>query len=181
MSGAEDNDADSVVPPQESQSLPLPPRKRKAAKKPCCKKGPYVLLTQDQERDLAEWLEMEVPFVYNKGMKAHSDRHKVTRAFEEKAAQLEPPITGTQLATWYDSIRTRYGRITNPEEKSGQGAPKALTLREQWIKETFSFLRCHIIRQRKTKVLGMEVCNLTFYLVFCSVCLSTRYINSIQY
>lgn len=155
------------LPSEEDESSPTPPRlpSRKRSAKPSRgapkttkkkRKGPCVLLTDDQEQDLADWLEFEAPFIYNKSLKEHADRNKVNKAFEEKAASLDPPITGTQLATWFDSVRTRFGKISNPPENSGQGASKRLTVREEWIRAIFSFLRPHIIRQRRTKTFDLE-------------------------
>lgn len=52
--------------------------------------------------------------------------------------------TGTQIKSWLDSMRTRYGRIT--ERKSGQGTPR-YTERDRWILSNFGFLKDHIVRQ----------------------------------
>ena len=43
-------------------------------------------------------------------------------------------------------MRTQYGRITNVASKSGKGADDDLTIRDKWIKVTFSFLERHIVR-----------------------------------
>lgn len=137
------------------------------------RKSAAVLLTNEQERDLAEWLELEVPFIYNKAHKDHVDKIKVNRAWEEKAASLDPPITGNQLSTWYDSVRTRFTKITKPTDKSGQGAQKLLTMREQWITQVFSFLKPHIIRQRRTNTLGLQVCTMFLSCAICCGCLHT--------
>lgn len=125
------------------------------------RKAAAVILTQEQERDLAEWLEHEVPFIYMKSHKDHVDKLKVNRAWEEKGASLHPPLSGTQLSTWYDSVRTRFSKATKPNEKSGQGAScKLLTMREKWITQVFAFLTPHIIRHRRTNTLGLQVCTM---------------------
>ena len=134
-----------------------------------------VLLTPEQERDLAEWLEHEVPFIYMKSHKDHVDKLKVNRAWEEKGASLHPPLSGTQLSTWYDSVRTRFSKATKPTEKSGQGASsKILTVREKWITEVFAFLTPHIIRQRRINTLGLQVCTMYLLSAISSGCLHTN-------
>lgn len=47
---------------------PIPGRPRKATS---------IILSEEVERDLGEWLEHEVPYVYTKGHKDHMDRAKV--------------------------------------------------------------------------------------------------------
>lgn len=52
-------------------------------------------------------------------------------------------ISGGELRRWYDSMRTRFGRLTMI--KSGQEA-KEHTKRDAWILNVFSFLSRHIVR-----------------------------------
>ncbi|XP_050724611.1 uncharacterized protein LOC127002573 [Eriocheir sinensis] len=43
-------------------------------------------------------------------------------------------------------MRTRYGRLSEASKKSGRGAASSLSVRDQWILRTFSFLHSHIVR-----------------------------------
>lgn len=65
---------------------------------PCrTRKGvPLVLLNEAVERDLGEWYR-EHPIFYDKAKRGYKDSAKKNRLFEEKAASLNPPLTGTLL------------------------------------------------------------------------------------
>ncbi|XP_050722489.1 uncharacterized protein LOC127001634 isoform X5 [Eriocheir sinensis] len=51
-----------------------------------------------------------------------------------------------QLRRWFDTMRTRYGKLTNP--KSGSWAHRLPTDRDKWIMRLFSFLDTHIVRHK---------------------------------
>lgn len=53
---------------------------------------------------------------------------------------------GAQLTVWFNGMRTRYGRLSEASKKSGRGAASSLSVRDQWILRTFSFLHSHIVR-----------------------------------
>lgn len=57
------------------------------------KKAPIVLLDDHVEQELSEWFKQH-PILYDKGLKDYKDPAKKARLFEEKAASLEPPLTG---------------------------------------------------------------------------------------
>lgn len=119
------------------------------------KKNPSVILTDDQERVLTHWLETEGEFIYNRGRTAYKDKAKIAKAFEEQGAKLDPPVSGVELRTWFSSLRSRYGRLTNTV--SGQATTSCrYTDREKWILELFLFLRPHIVRQHQTAHLGLS-------------------------
>lgn len=52
--------------------------------------------------------------------------------------------TGNRLCTWFNNMRTSFGRATRPLQ-SGSGTPK-LTRREKWLKERLHFLEDHVYR-----------------------------------
>jgi len=144
----EDESAASQVDPEQK-------KKKRRRISPC------VILSEATERMLGEWLEEEVPFIYNKGLGEHKDTHKIAKLFEEKAATLDPPITGPELKQWFESNRTRYGRLS--KEKSGQGS-RRYTEREKWILQLFRFLKPHIVRQRKPRTYGISTVSFSAYL-----------------
>ncbi|XP_034034941.1 uncharacterized protein LOC117517918 [Thalassophryne amazonica] len=53
-------------------------------------------------------------------------------------------LMASQLSTWINSQRSRYGKHT--ATKSGQGAPTRLTECDQWIKKSWAFLEDYIVR-----------------------------------
>ncbi|KAG0711601.1 hypothetical protein GWK47_020278 [Chionoecetes opilio] len=115
---------------------------------------------------LGEWLEFEVPYLYDKGDPRHKQKEHIEHVWAEKAASMEPPITTLDLMTWFTSLRSRFGRLTNL--KSGDGA-KSLTERENWIMNMFQFLKPHIVRQKKPRTL---VCCPSCRTCFFSLCLT---------
>lgn len=133
---------DAVSPPPSSRS---PSRSRS----PCAgasvpekkrRKKPLVL-TEDQEIEMAEWL-LNHPFVYTKSMKEYKNISKKNRLWDNKAEELDVESSDI-LKTWYGSMRTRIGKIT--EKKSGS-AKKDLTERDTFLMQHFRFLTTHISR-----------------------------------
>ena len=116
------------------------PRKR-AQKVTVCR-----ILSDEEEVALADWLK-ENPCLYNKGLKEYRDVGVRNRLWAEKAEELHalhPEIEGPQMRkTWYDTIRTRVGKLTR--EASGTAVRK-ITDRDKFLKNTFSFLATHIAR-----------------------------------
>ena len=123
------------------------PKKRKRVTK-------VTVLNEDVERQLGEWLEHEATFIYDKKDPKHTNKDLVSATWASKAQSLTPPLTMEELKKWFDSIRTRYGKLS-AGGKSGQGAIQP-TEREKWILNTFAFLRSHIVRQRKTRTCGLQ-------------------------
>lgn len=143
----DDDDANVRIDRQTEDIVITKVKKRK-------NKSPPVLLSDENEKLIATWLETKGHFVYDKGNRDYKKAEKTAAAFETLGKSLQPPVTGSQLRTWFYSIRSRFGRLTT--EKSGQAAPnRRLTDRERWILDIFSFLRPHIVRQRKTKQIGL--------------------------
>ena len=113
-----------------------------------------TVLDEEVERQLGDWLEFEVTFIYDKKDQRHTNKDLVNATWDSKAKSLTPPLTMEELKKLFDSIRTRYGKLS-AGGKSGQGAPQ-FTDREKWILNTFSFLRPHIVCQRKTRTCGPQ-------------------------
>ena len=80
--------------------------------------------------------------LYDKGLTAWRYSQKKESLWEEQAKIMELDVE--LLKTWYESQRSRYGRLG--KTKSGM-AGKALTEREKWLDQHMSFLQGHIHRQ----------------------------------
>ncbi|XP_068215325.1 uncharacterized protein [Palaemon carinicauda] len=117
------------------------PRKRR-------RKSSNIILPEETEQNLGEWLEFEVPFIYDKGDYRHKKKEYIERVWEEKAASLEDPVTAQDLKTWFASLRSRFGRLSKEECCD---VSRRLTEREKWVINTFRFLKPHIVRQRNPR------------------------------
>ena len=87
---------------EEQDSQPAKKRKRKSAQ---------VILAEETERQLGDWLEFDVPYFYNRGVPDYKNKAKQQAVLEEKGKSLDPPLTALQLEQWLTTIRTRYGRL----------------------------------------------------------------------
>ncbi|KAK3875462.1 hypothetical protein Pcinc_019674 [Petrolisthes cinctipes] len=104
------------------------------------RKRTYHIIPEDKEVSVVEWYR-DQEFLYNKKMRAYRDRDRKAKAWEDKAQSLNVEISTMQ--TWITNMRTRYAKLV--QTKSGQGT-RELTERDTWIKESFNFLRPHIVR-----------------------------------
>ncbi len=112
-----------------------------------------VVLTEEQEEGLSEWLKVNT-FIYNKRLKQFRDSKRKQRFWDEKASELAVDVAG--LKTWYDSIRTKVGKITGV--KSGSAA-KEYTDRDNFLMENFSFLKDHISRVPSRQAVSVSICH----------------------
>lgn len=115
------------------------------------KRKEYVHLDEDVEEALVEWIK-EHPEFYDR---SRSDYRKIKdkkQLWKDKAESMG--LTYDQLFTWYESLRTRFGRLTKAG-KSGDGAKK-FTEREEWILRVFDFLKVHIKRH-----VGRQPCSVS--------------------
>ena len=110
-----------------------------AARQPRKRRDP-VILSPEMEEDMVEWLKVN-PMFYNKQLNSFKCTGNKNKLWEDKAKSIG--LTKGQLDTWYKSMRTSFGKLT--QKKSGQAA-KSLTEREQWILIVFDFLKTHITR-----------------------------------
>ena len=69
-----------------------------------------LLLTGEQEEDLADWLKSN-DFLYMKGRQEYKDVALKKSLLEKKAADLGNDVKS--LNTWYASLRTRVGKLTS--------------------------------------------------------------------
>ena len=100
----------------------------------------YSAFNEATEINLAEWYQ-ENPCLYDKKLTAYRDKPRKEKVWEDKALLMN--TTAAQLRLWVSNMRTRYAKLV--DMKSGM-ANKKLTQRDRWIKDTFLFLRPHIVR-----------------------------------
>ncbi|XP_076060747.1 uncharacterized protein LOC143036828 [Oratosquilla oratoria] len=136
----EDASCDELTP-----SMGTEPGRRRPAMK--------IIYVDEQEMDLAKWFR-ENPIFYDKGRRDYKDSVKKAAMYDLKGKSMDPPVAGTQVKSWLDSIRTRFSRISK-RKKSGQEAPK-FTDRDIWILSTFAFLKGHIVRQSSQCGVGTQ-------------------------
>ncbi len=124
------------------------------------KRRKNLILTEELELNLADWLRCH-PEIYSKRLPAFKDIAKKERLWEKKAAELQLESV-TMLKTWYNSIRTRIGKLG----KTKSEAPaKELTERDLFLRSSFGFLSEHIARKR-----GQTACRVSVRVCVC-VCL----------
>jgi hypothetical protein len=102
-------------------------------------------LTQNEEDDLVTWLR-ENSFLYDKSCAEFKFKDKKSRAWESKETELglKP---GDLSSIWYPNMRTQFSKLVKIPSKSGSGAAER-TARQQWILDSFGFLRPYLIQLR---------------------------------
>ena len=142
-----ESDVNETLPP------PSPPQPQEENnKKPRNSRAP-LFLTEEQEEDLADWVKSH-ECLYMKGKREYKDTALKKNLWEKKAEELG--VSTKSLTTWYDSIRTKVGKLTN--QPSGSSA-KSLTDRDRFILRNFDFLKSHIARM--TSRLAVSVSHFT--------------------
>jgi len=148
----DEDDDDEDEQTQQSQES------RKHRKKSAATKSRETLnLSRSVEDDIVNWIK-EHPSLYDKSLDAYRKMKDKKSLWTQKAASLD--LTYHQLFTWYESLRTRFGRLS--KSKSGQGS-KRHTQREEWILKTFEFLKVHISRQP-----SRSSCNVSEFNLVCT-------------
>jgi hypothetical protein len=107
------------------------------------KKSKTVVLTDEQEVEVGEWLRMH-PELYTKGLKGYKEVAKKQKLWADKTEELKLESV-VLLKTWYESIRTKIGKMK--KTKSGTGT-KDTTDRDKFVMANFGFLVDHISRMR---------------------------------
>jgi hypothetical protein len=139
-----DSDSDGTV--QEGAAAEQAPEETQAdqaEETQAKKKKLHAVLSEAQEQDMVEWLR-DHPEIYNKKLKSYKDAQSKESNWRDKALllDLDVPI----LKTWYNSLRTRFGRLR--KKKSGDADPEH-TERDTWILRSFEFLAVHIVEVQK--------------------------------
>ncbi len=138
------SDVESTTSTQPAQKKAKKTRKKAAAVE-------KLHLPDDQEIEIADWLKTN-DFIYRKGNRNFRDTQMKTKRWTEKALELNVPLAG--LMTWYDSIRTKVGKLT--KDKSGQ-ATSSLSDRDAFIMTNFRFLQDHIIRMTSRTAFSVSI------------------------
>lgn len=102
-----------------------------------------TIMSEEDEAKIAEWLR-ENPCIYQKTLKSFKDAGHKSLLWQEKAKELGVE-SGALLKTWYDSIRTRVGKLH--KEPSGSAA-KDRSDRDKFIWANFGFLADHITKMK---------------------------------
>ena len=122
---------DSHVPRPESPVLPDLKRARTERK--------YASLTPSEEVTLVEWYKQHELF-YNKRVNAYRDKARKLQLWEDQVSKMGKCVD--ILEHWIVNMRTRYAKLI--DAKSAMHTRK--TERDQWIHDSFDFLRPHIVR-----------------------------------
>ncbi|XP_078675819.1 uncharacterized protein LOC144913259 [Branchiostoma floridae x Branchiostoma belcheri] len=105
------------------------------------KKGAFkcLELNEEEEEALAEWIR-DHPEFYDRANRGFKGKEKKEELWMEKGRELG--VDYDLVKRWYQSMRTRYGKLS----EEGYKEKEHLTFRERWIIQRFGFLDGHIIR-----------------------------------
>ena len=79
------------------------------------------VFSDEDEASIIEFVKAH-PELYTKENARYLDKSRKDSLWKELGQQLGR--TGAEVQRWFNSQRTRYGKITSKQRKSGQGAPK---------------------------------------------------------
>lgn len=111
-----------------------------------------LLLTEEQEVNMGEWLRSH-PELFTKSLKAYKDSAKKSKLWDDKADEMDVESSAL-LRTWYESIRTKIGKLTSTTSGS---ATKESTERDIFIMSNFAFLKEHISRVRGRNAMSVSM------------------------
>ena len=144
--------------PPASPREPTPPPSPPAAKsKKKSKPQTRLLISEEDEVALGEWLRQNDCIFRKTEKKYHNAPHK-KGLWDDKAAELDLE-SGQVLQTWYNSIRTRIGKL----HKTASGsAAKDRSARDSFLWANFSFLADHIHRMKGQTAVTVSIKYLKF-------------------
>ena len=100
----------------------------------------YTSLKPEEEDELMQWYR-DNELLYNKKLSSFRNRTRKTEVKEAQAKKMDKTVE--VLENWMLNMRTRYAKLI--DDKSGM-ATREMTERDQWIYNSFDFLRPHIVR-----------------------------------
>ena len=141
----EDEHIDDDDPDEDNDELTQskPTQGRKQKKK--------VVLPDIVEEEMVNWVK-DNPVLYNKGAEYYKRGVDKKQLWADKAKEVGIPLA--DLQKWYETNRTRYGKIS--KRKSGDGA-RQLTPRQQWVLKSFDFLKDHINRLQSRAAVDVSI------------------------
>ena len=110
------------------------------------------VFSDEDEATIIEFVKNH-PELYTKENARYLDKTRKDSLWKELADQIGR--TAPEVQRWFNSQRTRYGKITSKHRKSGQGAPQ-MTGRQKWVLTNFGFLSPHILRKASTQTAGFN-------------------------
>ncbi|XP_050697754.1 uncharacterized protein LOC126986088 [Eriocheir sinensis] len=96
--------------------------------------------TPAQEEELAQWF-CDNPCFYDQSQRFHFNRAKRDKMMQDKARSMG--LNASKLQTWWNTMRTRYGKLRGTVGKSSSGGRKP-TPRQAWVVRRFSFLESYL-------------------------------------
>ena len=100
----------------------------------------YTSMNPKEEDELMQWYR-DNELLYNKKLSSFRNRARKTELKEAQAKKMGKTVEA--LENWMLNMRTRYAKLI--DDKSGM-ATREMTERDQWIYNSFDFLRPHIVR-----------------------------------
>ena len=94
------------------------------------------------------------PVLFAKEHVHYFDKIKKDRLWEEIGSRVGR--SGQDVKRWFQSQRTRYGKLTREQAKSGSGRKFQRTERTKWILKNFTFPEGHIMRRASVEVGGLS-------------------------
>ncbi len=110
------------------------------------KKAKPLILTAEQEDDIVKWLKGN-PCLFNKKLNDYRNTELKSLLWNLKGEELQ--VEAALLKTWFESMRTRFGKLTKTQSFDDAAENTDLTERDQWIIDRFEFLHQHIVRIRR--------------------------------
>ena len=101
-----------------------------------------IFLSDSDEEAIVEFVK-EHEELYDKTNDKFKDKQRKEGLWERLAASRN--LSVNTVKKWFETQYTRYGKLT--QMKSGQAAEKSIE-RQTWLKDSFSFLRGHIRRNK---------------------------------
>ena len=105
------------------------------------KKRLHVSLNDAEEDEMVEFLRVN-EILYNRKKTDYKSKDIKNKLWSDQAPKMGKPVS--EIKTWYDSIRTRLGRLKKEKTKSGT-APPEWSDRDTWIWNNMQFLSNHIV------------------------------------
>ena len=119
-------------------------------------------IERKDEQGLIEWIR-DHEILWNRSKEEFRNRREKEHLWSQKAQELG--IDSKYLTTWYESLRTRYGRLRKKEKgKSGDGRvdTSMWTDRDKWVLESFKFLSDFVGEVPSRTLQSVSKCCITY-------------------